>query len=274
MSILQALVLGVVQGATEFLPISSSGHLVLVPWLLDWKPHAGGNLAFDTLLHWGTLAAVLTYFRRDLWQIVLAVLGGLRDKRPLHEPLSRLGWFIAVGSIPAAAAGFFLEEWFEELFGNPLAAALLLFGTAGLLFLAERAKSGRRGLDAMGWRDAIVIGVAQALAIMPGISRSGATISAAIMAGLDRADAARYSFLLSVPAVVGAGAWQLYRLLQLGSLTGQATVLATGFASSAVIGYLAIHSLLVFIRRRPLTVFAAYCLLLGTLSVVVYAVRA
>lgn len=273
MSFVQALMLGLVQGATEFLPVSSSGHLVLVPWLLGWENAVGGDLAFDTLLHLGTLLAVLTYFWRDLWVILLAVFRGIRSRRPLDEPMARLGWFIAVGSIPAAAVGLWLEDWFESLFGNPPAAALLLFGTAGLLIVAERAKPSDRGLDKMMWRDAIVIGAAQAFAILPGISRSGATISAALRMGLDRAEAARYSFLLSVPAVVGAGAWQLYRLLQQGGLSGQARVLLTGFTASAVVGYLAIHTLLIFVRKRPLTLFSVYCMAVGALSLVVYLVR-
>ncbi len=273
MTIIQALILGIVQGATEFLPISSSGHLVLVPWLLNWDAGGGNSLAFDTLLHWGTLAAVLVYFWRDLRQILLAVVDGLRRRRPMETPSARLGWFIVVGSIPAALVGLLLEEWFEVVFGRPVAAALLLFGTAGLLLFAERSTAGERGLDTIGWREAMLIGVAQALAILPGVSRSGATISAGLRLGLERAEAARYSFLLSVPAVVGAGVWQLYQLLQSGGLSEQAGVLLTGFASAAVVGYLAIHTLLLFLRRRPLSLFAAYCILFGALSLTVYVVR-
>jgi undecaprenyl-diphosphatase len=273
LTIIRALILGILQGATEFLPISSSGHLVLVPWLLNWSAGDGNSLAFDTLLHWGTLVAVLIYFWRDLWRILLAVLEGLRNRRPLETPSARLGWFIVVGSIPAALVGLLFEEWFELIFGKPLAAAVLLFGTAGLLILAERIASGQRGLDSMVWRDALVIGLAQALAVLPGISRSGATISVGLMQGFGRREAARYSFLLSVPAVMGAGLWQLYRLFQSGGLSGQLAVLLTGFASAATVGYLAIHTLLLVIRKRPLSLFAAYCILFGALSLVVYVAR-
>jgi undecaprenyl-diphosphatase len=271
-TIIKALILGIVQGATEFLPISSSGHLVLVPWLLNWNS-GGSSLAFDTLLHWGTLTAVLIYFWRDLRQILLAVLDGLRKRRPMETPSARLGWFIVVGSLPAALVGLLLEEWFELVFGKPVAAAVLLFGTAGLLLFAERTKTVERGLDSMAWRDAVLIGVAQALAILPGISRSGATISAGLRLGLGREEAARYSFLLSVPAVAGAGVWQLYQLSQSGGLSGQAAVLLTGFASAAVVGYLSIHTLLLFLKRRPLSLFAAYCILFGVLSLAVYVAR-
>lgn len=273
MTIIQALILGIIQGATEFLPISSSGHLVLVPWLLNWRGGGSNSLAFDTLMHWGTMVAVLIYFWRDLWQIVLAVLRGLWDRHPLETPSARLGWFIVVGSIPAALVGLLLEEWFELIFGKPVAAAVLLFGTAGLLIFAERTRSRERSLDGMGWRDALVVGLAQALAVLPGISRSGATISAGLVQGFDRGEAARYSFLLSVPAVLGAGVLQLYQLIQSGGLSGQATVLLVGFGSAAAAGYLAIHTLLLLIRRRPLTIFAAYCILFGALSLVVYVVR-
>ncbi len=273
MTIIQALILGIVQGATEFLPISSSGHLVLVPWLLNWNSGDSHSLAFDTLLHWGTLVAVLIYFWRDLWQILLAVLDGFRNRHPMETPSARLGWFIVVGSVPAALVGLVLEDWFELVFGKPLAAAVLLFGTAGLLLLAERPRAGGRALGCMAWRDALVIGLAQALAVLPGISRSGATISAGLWRGFERAEAARYSFLLSVPAVLGAGVMQLYRLLQSGGLPGQSAALLAGFASAAAVGYLAIHTLLLMVRRRPLGLFAAYCILFGAFSVAVYVAR-
>jgi undecaprenyl-diphosphatase len=274
MTPLQALVLGILQGATEFLPVSSSGHLVLVPWLLNWHGVGESELAFDALVHWGTLSAVLAYFGRDLWQIVCAVWDGVRRRNPLGTLNARLGWYILVGSIPAALFGLLLEDWFEELFGRPDAAAILLFATAGLLFLSERYGTKNRELDSMRWLDAILIGLAQALAILPGISRSGATIAAALKQGLGRADAARYSFLLGVPAVLGAGGIQLIKLLEAGDLTGQIDTLLIGFLSAALVGYLSIHSLLLFVRRRPLYLFSLYCVALGASSLVIYVARA
>ncbi len=273
MSLIQALVLGLVQGATEFLPVSSSGHLVLVPWLLGWHDVGESNLAFDTLVHWGTLVAVLGYFWKDLWRILGAVWNGIRSRDLLGEADARLGWFIVVGSIPAVLVGFFLNDWFERAFGNPMAAAWLLFGTAGLLFLSERAGRRYRGLDSMDWGDAIWVGLAQALAILPGISRSGSTISAALLRGMKREDAARYSFLLGVPAVLGAGAWQLIKLFQSGAISEQLGSLLVGFASSAVVGLLAIHLLLLFVRKRPLYLFGVYCVLFGGFSLIVYGMR-
>lgn len=274
MTILQSLILGIIQGATEFLPVSSSGHLVLVPWLLGWQEAGESNLAFDVLVHWGTLVAVFGYFWRDIWRIAAAVWDGVRYRNFMGSPDARMGWFILVGSIPAALAGFLLEDWFEEIFGNPLAAATLLFATAGLLFFAERTGRRDRKLDAMRWGDAILIGCAQTLAILPGISRSGATIAAGLGRGIERAEAARYSFLLGVPVILGAGAVQLLKLFQAGGLAGQIGVLLAGFISAAVVGYLAIHTLLLYVRRRPLYPFALYCLLFGVFSLVMHVARA
>jgi undecaprenyl-diphosphatase len=269
----EAIVLGIIQGATEFLPISSSGHLVLVPWLLHWQPAGQSNLAFDTLLHLGTLVAVVGYFWRDLVRILLAVVEGVRDRQPLGTPEARLGWFILVGSVPAALVGFLLEDWFDRVFGNPVAAASALFVTAALLFVAERIARGRRDLATMSWWDAVWIGCAQALAIFPGISRSGATISTGLGRGLERSDATRYSFMLGVPAVAGAGAWQLAKLLMADTAGIAPGILTAGFVSAALIGFLAIHALLIFIRRRRLYLFSVYCVLLGTISLLAYVVR-
>ncbi len=273
MTIWQAILLGIIQGATEFLPVSSSGHLVLLPWLFGWHEIGESNLAFDALVHWGTLAAVVTFFWRDIVRVVAAVWDGLRRRQPLGTPEARLGWFIAAGSIPAALAGFLLEDWFAARFGDPRSVAVLLFGTAGLLFVAERAGRGMRTVEQMGWLDALVIGLAQALAILPGISRSGATIAAGLKRGLERAEAARFSFLLGIPAILGAGAWQMVQLLQTGSFSEQAGVLAAGFVAAAVVGYLAIYSFLAYLRSRTLDLFAAYCALLGAISLVVYVAR-
>jgi undecaprenyl-diphosphatase len=270
---IEALVLGFIQGATEFLPVSSSGHLVLVPWLLRWQPAGQSNLAFDTVLHLGTLVAVIVYFWRDLLRIVLAVVDGIRHKKPLETPEARLGWFIVVGSIPAAIVGFLLEDWFEELFGSPAAAAIALMVTALILSIAERISRRRRILSTMTWSDAVWIGLAQAVAIFPGISRSGATISAGLGRGLERSDATRYSFMLGVPAVAGAGGWQLLKLLTSEAGAVSPFALLIGFLAAAVVGFVAIHALLLFVRRRPLYLFSIYCLLLGAVSLVTYVVR-
>ena len=273
MTIIQALVLGIIQGATEFLPISSSGHLVLVPWLLGWHNVGESDLAFNTLLHLGTLVAVLGYFWADIWRILRAAGEGVRRRDFMGTADARLAWFILVGSVPAGLVGLLLEDWFEALFGSPLAAAFFLLGTAGLLFFAELAGRQDRALDSLRWSHALWIGCAQALAILPGISRSGATIAAALRRGVERAEAARYSFLLGVPAVLGAGGLQLLKLFQAGELSSQVDVLLVGFGSAAVVGYLAIHTLLLYVRKRPLYLFAFYCVVLSGLSLVIYGLR-
>ncbi len=260
MSIIEAILLGILQGATEFLPISSSGHLVLIPAIFGMTQP---NLSLIAIAHEGTLLAVLIYFRHDLWEIVKGVRNGLLERSPMGSTNSRLGWYIAVGSIPAAATGLLLEESFENVFGNPTAAAFFLLVTAGLLLLAERFLSGKKVLAEMSWADTIVIGLMQMLALLPGISRSGSTISAGIWRGLSRETAARFSFLLGVPAILGAGILALADILGSGVIASQWPVYVATFLAAAVTGYACIFFLLAWLRNHSLTIFAAYCALLG-----------
>lgn len=291
MNLLQALVLGLVQGATEFIPISSSGHLVLVPWLFNWEE---APLAFNTTVHWGTLVAVVAVFWRDLAALLRAaicelqiasdrlgrrILGGsfsraeslkLETSNPQFETHpSRLAWAIVLASVPAALAGFLFEDFFEDLFGRPTAAAGLLLVTAAILTLSERLGRRERSLVDIGWLDALFIGLAQALAIMPGISRSGTTIAAGLTRGIRREAAARFSFLLSTPVILGAG---LFKLLDLAGEGGLATLtgpLVLGFVTAAVSGYVCIRWLLTYLARRPLYVFAIYCGAFGLFNLIV-----
>jgi len=268
MTLIEAVVLGLIQGATEFLPISSSGHLLLVPQLLSMP---APNLALIAIVHEGTLLAVLFYFRHDLWRIARAVIIGLRLGSPAGSDDARLGWHILVGSIPAAAAGLLLEGPLEEIFGSPSKAALLLIGTAALLVAGERALTGRKSVEHMSWMDAIIIGLFQMLALLPGISRSGSTISAALWRGLDRPAAARYSFLLGVPAILGAGLLALLDILAATDLADIWPALLTAFLSASVTGYLCIRLLLNWLRRRTLYVFAVYCAAFGIIYLAAYA---
>jgi len=191
MNIFWSLVLGVVQGLTEFLPVSSSGHLLLLPALLKLPEPDLNTLA---IAHGGTLLAVLIYFRQDIWAITLGVLEAIRTRRWMGSLEARLGWFILVGTIPAVVAGLTLKNFFDQVFGAPLTAAFLLMGTAAILFFSERKLSGHKPLAQMGWWDAIWIGLAQMVALFPGISRSGSTIAAGLVRGLDRETAARFGF--------------------------------------------------------------------------------
>jgi len=264
-TILQALLLGLLQGATEFIPISSSGHLVLVPWLLGW-PEPG--LAFDTMVHWGTLLAVGGYFWRDLALLARAWLRGWRA-RSWPDPQGRLAWLILLGTLPAVALGLLFEEWFEALFSAPAAVAGFLLVTGVLLMVGERLGRRERGEEELGWQDALLIGLGQAAAIAPGISRSGATMAAGLFKGLRREAAARFTFLLATPVILGAGLLQLAKLALSGQGEGQWLTLALGFATAAASGYLCIRFLLGYLRRRSLYPFALYCCAAGLVALAV-----
>jgi undecaprenyl-diphosphatase len=269
MSLLRAIVLGLIQGATEFVPVSSSGHLVLVPWLLGWDEP---GLIFDTVLHLGTLLAVLAYFWRDWWRLIVAWLRGLARWR-WDDPDARLAWLLLLGTVPAAALGFLLEGFFESLFGQPAWVAVFLLVTAALLTLSEWFGHRRRPIADLHWLDALLIGLGQAAAIAPGISRSGATMAAGLGRGLDRPAAARFSFLLATPIILGAGALQLLDLFALSQPLAQTPTLLAGFVAAAVSGYVCIWGLLRYLQRGRLYPFAIYCALAGSAALAVALLR-
>jgi len=284
--LLQALVLGLVQGVTEFVPVSSSGHLQAVPFLLGWEP---GSLAFDVALHVGTLVAVVAYFRTDLWGITRAVLRP-RVRDAATRGSRRLLLTLAVASVPAAAVGLLARDLVTAAFEQPLAIACFLVVTALLLWSSERRRdllgttepaaddvaAIEQELAALPMRRVIGVGGAQALAIFPGISRSGATIAAGMALGLSRGAAARLSFLMLLPITVGAALVTLPDLatVEPGTLPFGPTEIALGVAVSAVSGYLAIRYLIALVARRSLLMFARYVLVLAALLVVVTVVRA
>ena len=256
MDLIQAIILGLIQGLTEFIPVSSSGHLVLVPWLLGWeKP----PLVFDTTLHWGTLLAVGTYFWRDL----LAIARGMLSDSLASSPDAKLGWLLVLATIPAVLVGVLFESQFEALFGEPVWVAGFLLITGLLLWGSESLGTRLRELGTLDWSDGALIGLAQALAITPGISRSGATISMGLVRGLTRPAAARFSFLMMIPIVFGAGLVQLIELLQEGTTAAALTPMVVGFAAAAISGYAAIAFLLDFLARRSVRLFAVYCWVFG-----------
>jgi undecaprenyl-diphosphatase len=257
--------LGILQGATEFLPVSSSGHLVLVPWLLGW-PSSG--LTFDTTVHLGTLLAVLIYFRHDVWQIILGVLKTLQT-RSLRDDHGRLGWLIVLGSIPAAVIGLLFEDFFESLFGNPTYVSIFLLVTGLILLISEKLAARTRALDSLTVKDSLLIGLAQAAAITPGISRSGSTIAAALALNINREAAARFSFLLSLPIIFGAGLLQLKDAVEVGVDGGEISLLVTGFVAAGLTGYACIYWLMGYVRRHRLYVFTAYCWTFGLLCLII-----
>jgi undecaprenyl-diphosphatase len=263
----QALVLGIVQGLTEFLPISSSGHLILVPWLADWhylQENDAFNATFDVGLHIGTLVAVAAYFRHEIVELLKAWLRSLR-RRSVTEPDERLAWLVVLATAPAAAVGALGENFIVEQLGEPwqIAINLAVFGV--VLWLADRTAE-RRDMRALGYGEAVGIGFAQALSLMPGVSRSGITISAARFLGLDRESAARFSFLLLVPTTLGAVVWKGFSDVILADLPpGSLGPFAVGVAAAAASGFVAIDLLLGYVRRNDYSVFVLYRLALAVL---------
>jgi undecaprenyl-diphosphatase len=260
MSWLEAIVLGIVQGLTEFLPISSTAHLRVIPAFAGWEDPGA---AFTAVTQLGTLAAVLLYFRRDLWEIGRAWAAGLtdRDRRATHE--SKMGWYILLGTIPIVVFGAALSDQIETGGRNLTLIGTMLIALGLVLLAAEKVGTRTRKLDSLRGRDGALIGFAQAAALIPGVSRSGATISAGLFLGFERAAAARYSFLLSVPAVVLSGLYELRKIDDPGGAGAGATALATLLAF--VIGYASIAFLLRYLTTHTVLVFVVYRIVLGTI---------
>jgi len=254
MNFLYAILLGLLQGATEFLPVSSSGHLVLAEHFLGFRE---GGLAFDVALHLGTLAAILGYFHRDFLRMGLALLPGRSgdEEATLYR---RLFLYICLATLPGALAGLLLEKAAEQFFRDPLLVATTM-GTVGLLLLwGERAGLRQRDIRALNIIDALLIGCSQALAVLPGVSRSGITMTTGLFRGLDREAAARFSFLLSAPIIFGAGLHSLPKILKQGAEGEGAGLYLAGFLAAALSGYAVIAWLLKFVRTRSFDVFAYY----------------
>ncbi|SBW23098.1 Undecaprenyl-diphosphatase [Candidatus Protofrankia californiensis] len=266
MNALEAVVLGTVQGLTEFLPISSTAHLRIVPAFFDWEDPGA---AFTAVTQLGTMAAVLIYFRRDLGRIVAAWARGLRNPQIRRTLDSRLGWYIGLGTIPIGLAGIAFQDQIETGARNlwVIGSALIVLGLA--LLYAERRATLKRDVDDIGPRDAAVIGFAQACALIPGVSRSGSTMTAGLLAGLTREAAARYSFLLSIPAVVLSGLLELRKIGEAGGAGTGPTLLATILAFG--VGYASIAGLLKFLVRHSTMVFVTYRVALGSLVLLLVA---
>lgn len=273
MSLLQAIILGIIQGLTEFLPISSSAHLVLVPFLLGWVIPEDQNFAFDVLVQMGTLVAVIIYFRQDLWAIIQAFVRALVQRRPFGDPQANLGWYIILATIPAGLAGLLLKSKVEEVFNSPVITALFLFFTAFILFLSEWLGKRTRMLENITWKDALWIGCAQAISIFPGVSRSGSTIAGGLSRNFERKSAARFSFLMSIPIMLAAGVLAVTDLLEIPNLASFLPNVAAGLISAAIVGYLSIHWLLSYLTRHSLRSFAYYCIAIATVTLIVAYVR-
>jgi undecaprenyl-diphosphatase len=283
LDILQAIILGIVQGLTEFIPISSSAHLIIVPWLFQWDDP---GLAFDVALHLGTLVALLWFFAADWVRLIRAGIVSIVERKIGDDFDRRLAWLLMIGCIPGGIAGVLAESKVEELFHQPNAAhrpdAMIAMGIViallgAVLFIAERVARHLRALSAVSLKDAVIIGLAQALAIFPGVSRSGATITAGLALGFEREAAARFSFLLSAPIIAGAGAkslWNVFGEMRRGAIASSELILfAVGFVAAALSGYLCIRFLLRFLQKNSTDIFVYYRWLLAALVIVVALAR-
>ena len=266
--------MGIVQGLTEFLPVSSSGHLIVVPFLLGWDDAFLNSLAFSVMLHLGTLVALLVYFRDDWARLIPAGLAAIRDRSFRSNPDRRLAGLLAASTIPAAIVGLVFNDLIEDQFRQVGLVALMLVVGGVILFVADRVGRRSRGIADITFPVAIGIGAAQALALIPGISRSGISISAGRLAGLDREAAARFAFLMATPITAGAGVFEARKLL-----TGEAGVevalapLLVGMVAALLSGLAAIHFMLRYVRSRSLDAFVWYRFVLAAIVVVVWLAR-
>ena len=262
-TILQAAVIGIIQGLTEFLPISSSAHLILAPKVFGWTDPFLNSAAFDVMLHLGTLLALLAVLWRDLARLTIAGVASIRARSLADDPERRLAWLLLVSVIPAAVLGATLESFFDTYFrARPAFIGVLVLLGAGALWLGERHGHRDRGLLQLRARDALIIGGAQALALFPGISRSGITIASGLFLGLERPAAARFAFLIGVPVIAGAGLWKA-RTLVGGGFDYDPAVLIVGVTASAVAGFVAVTLLLRYLQRHSTGIFIAYRVLLA-----------
>jgi undecaprenyl-diphosphatase len=267
-SILQAIVLGLVQGATEFAPVSSSGHLILVPWMFGWGAIGDADLqkSFDVALHMGTLLGALIYFRHDVARYATAWFRSIATRR-MSTRDERIAWALVVGTIPGAIIGALFENAIQEKLGAPWLIAVMLVAFGVVLVVVDRSARSHRDFDSIGPKQGLLLGTAQALALQPGVSRSGVTITAARAMGLDRESAARFSFLLSLPIIAGAGAYKAVDLAQTG-LQGYAAEFVAGMVASAISGFVVIWGLLRYLRRHDFTVFLGYRVAVAALVVI------
>lgn len=272
MPLYQAFVLGLVQGLSEFLPISSSGHLILTRWLFGWEVSGDSSVdkAFDVALHFGTLVAVVAYFRRDLVRYLREGVRLLWNRERPVDTDGRIAWLLVVATVPSALVGFVLEDWIDERLGGPVVIAISLIVFGLLLWWADR-RTGDRELGEFSLRDSLIIGSAQVLALNPGTSRSGITMTAGRQIGFSRDAAARVSFLLSLPVILGAVVLKVGKLLADGIPEGMGAPLVVGITTSAVSGWVAVWGTLRLIRTRTFTPFVVYRVAAG---VVVLAIAA
>jgi len=271
-NLLEAFILGIIQGLTEFIPVSSTAHLLIGQVLLK-VPADNTMFSFLVLVQIGTIVSLLIFFWKDLLSIVvdtLKNLSGLRDFKSLPEN-AKMGWYIVIATIPALLAGYLLKDAVEALFRLPLMeAAIRQFSAATLLTLAEWLTKKERQLNSMNWFDALVVGLFQIIAVFPGASRSGSTISGGMFRGFNRSSAARFAFLMSVPVMLAAGAYEMLDVIRMPGLTDFLPALAVGFITAAIVGWFAVRWLLRYLANHSLYVFSAYCAIVGTIVLILH----
>ncbi len=287
MTVLQALILGIVQGLTEFIPISSSAHLIIVPWLFGWNDPVLTSLSFDVALHLGTLVAVVWFFASDWVRLIHAGVASLVERKIGSDPDRKLAWLLVIGCIPGGIAGVLGESKIDELFHQPgvpikmmaiIIMGIIIAALAFILFFVERRALHTREMNSLTLKDAILIGLAQALAIFPGVSRSGSTITAGLALNLKRDTAARFSFLLSAPIILGAGlksAWDMFQQYHAGVALGSAELLLfpIGIIAAAISGYFCIKYLLRYLQNHSTNLFVYYRWALAVLIIIVAIIR-
>jgi undecaprenyl-diphosphatase len=287
MNFFQAIILGMVQGFTEYLPISSSAHLILIPWLLGWHGSVVTSLSFDLALHLGTIVAVIWYFAKDWIRLIRAGLASIIEKKIGNDTDRKLAWLLIIGCIPGGIMGLLSESKVDQLFHQPnvpitktaiLAMAIIMALLALALFIVERVAQHTREMSTISLKDTLIIGLTQALAVFPGISRSGSTITAGLALGLKRDTAARFSFLLGTPIIIGAGLkgfWDLFQQYHEngGFAEGELFMFLIGFIVSAIVGYFCIKMLLRYLQKHSTDIFVYYRWLLSALIAVVAIIR-
>jgi undecaprenyl-diphosphatase len=272
MSVLQAIILGLVQGLTEFLPISSSGHLILVPWLFNWHfllANPDLNKTFDVALHLGTLLAVLAYFWRDVVRLLGAWGASIARRRPMSDPDAKLAWLLLIATVPAGVVGVAFESFIEDRLGKPIIIALVMMGFALVMWVIDRRVYAQRPLDSMKPQGALLVGCAQALALCPGVSRSGVTMMGGMLLRLSRENAARFSFLLTIPVIGGAAAYKAIKVAHSGLPAGTKMPFLVGTLTAAVSGFVAVWFLINYLKRHDFRPFIFYRLAAGIAVIVI-----
>jgi undecaprenyl-diphosphatase len=277
MNFFQSILLGIVQGLTEFIPVSSTAHLLIGQKILG-IPASDAMFSFLILVQLGTIVSLIIFFWKDLWKIVVATLASLKHlvaRQPGKlDTDARLGWFIVIATIPALIFGYLLKSVVEALFKTPLLeAGIRLLITAVVLGLAEWLSKRNRTLKEMIWLDSLFIGIGQILSVFPGASRSGTTISVGMARGLDRPSAARFAFLMSIPVMLAAGAYQTLDVLKMSGVSSFLPLIAVGFVTAALVGWLAIRWLLTYLNKHSLYVFAGYCAIVGLIVLTIQFVQ-